>query len=51
MNIALVMYVAGTKPLAGKFLNRIEVFNEVNVEICTLYMIMFTDYISDPQMQ
>jgi hypothetical protein len=47
LNLGFILYAAGKKPLAGRARNRIEVFNEATVTICTMHMILFTDYVED----
>ena len=51
LNLAFILYAAGTRPLAGRFMNRIEVFNEATVTICTVHMILFTDWVGGEEMQ
>jgi len=50
VNLAFIIYAAGIRPLDRKFMNRLEVFNEATVTLCTLHMALFTDYVPDPYM-
>jgi hypothetical protein len=45
------MYYAGVYPYNEREMNRKEVFNEVMLMILTYHMLLFTDFITDPQLQ
>jgi hypothetical protein len=47
MNLFMLMYVGWTRPLIGKFSNRLEIFNELFVSFITIHMAFFTDWVLD----
>lgn len=51
VNLLILEFITGRRPLAGRFINRLEVFNEVNNIICTFQMAFFTAWIPSPSTQ
>ena len=51
LNILILEYIAGQRPLQSRSLNRLETFNELSSLISTFHMAFFTDFIQDPTMQ
>ena len=46
-NVFILEFIAGQKPLQGRFLNRLEISNEMCSLICAFHMAFFTDWIPD----
>ena len=51
MNIFFVIYQGSVKPLASRFNNRLELFNEFLVGCCSFYTMCFTDWILSKKVQ
>lgn len=51
LNTLILEYIAGQKPLHSRFLNRLEIFNELTSLLSTFHMAFFTDWIIDPVLQ
>lgn len=51
INIFMLIYTGYFKPVYGTFENRLEIFNEFQVCICTLMVIQFTDWVDSPEVQ
>ena len=49
MSVLLLSYLVRVKPLHGKLLNFIEIFNEVCILLGTYLLIMFTDFAPEPE--
>ena len=45
LNVFMVMYQAGVKPLEGRFNNRMETYNECLVYLITLHMMLYTKFV------
>ena len=46
LNLLLIIYQGGQRPFNTAFKNRIELINEVTICICTLHMMLFTDFVT-----
>ena len=45
----MTLFFIIVKPLNQPFLNRMEIFNEISLLICSYFLFMFTDFIPDAQ--
>ena len=46
-NLSMGIFQTGIQPLTYKLRNRIEICNELMVQIATLHMCLFTDWVVD----
>ena len=49
--ILVIVYIALVKPFELPLLNRLEVFNEVCIIGAAYHLFLFTEYVSDPELQ
>ena len=49
--IVVIVYIALVKPFELPMLNRLEVFNEVCIIGAAYHLLLFTEYVSDPELQ
>ena len=50
-NLFILMYKGSTRPMASRFSNNLEIFNEYCVASITFCLIWFTDWIENPKLQ
>jgi hypothetical protein len=48
LNLMMIIYVGSTKPLTWRIRNRIELFNEACIIVVSTYLVVFTDWVTDP---
>ena len=51
LNLGVVAYQGNYKPLISKTSNWLEASNEVHIEAATLNMLMFTEWVDDPEVR
>ena len=51
LNLVVVAYQGFYKPLISKATNWLEASNEVHIEAATLNMMMFTEWVDDPEVR
>lgn len=47
LNLVCLIYQGYSAPFNSRFKNRLELFNELTVVVCSLHMMTFTDWIPD----
>jgi len=49
LNIAIIIYQGSIKPLDSRYRNNNELFNEIIVDIATIHLIFFTDWVGNEE--
>jgi hypothetical protein len=47
----MIIYLLGVKPLSLKFMNNLEIFNELSILIVSSHLYLFTPLVDDPDFQ
>ena len=50
-SLAMLCWIASVQPCETRGLNAMEMCNEALVIACAYYLIMFTDYVKDPELR
>ena len=51
INISIILYQGSTKPLTYPIDNKVELFNEFMVSVCSMHLMFFTDAVEDLNLQ
>ena len=51
INLFLIIYQGGQRPFNTVFKNQIELTNEVTINVCTMHMLLYTDFVASQRGQ